>query len=412
MIGFRSLALSTLVLCAIGAARSDVAGADKPSPKGKPSPKFVEPRQPDAQILERWHRAGASHGWLREGRHLPDEPIRPDEPFGFQFPVFVPEKLADLPDLDEPFAIVFESTGRENPGEGPPRWDPAPKLAALRPLKHLAVLRIEGIGDAGLAALADLPQVRSLFLSGTYTDEGLKHLARLTSVTKLHLTYPALGAGFEVNVTDAGAKELARMQQLESLNLYSTHITDAGLAHLATLPKLRSLHLSHASITDDGLRTLWKSKTLEELELAGCKISDRGASILANYSNLRTLDLRANALTDASVESLARLPKLESLDLSANKITNAGLKTLEQFPQLQCLGLEDNKKITVRGLMQLAHLKHLKRLESFGPVTEWDWMTVSRVLRHLQLGQPQIIPAGIQNEGRVRFAPNPAPKGR
>jgi hypothetical protein len=42
-------------------------------------------------------------------------------------------------------------------------------------------------------------------------------------------------------VTDKGFKELARVENLSSLNLCGTGITDAGLAELASLRSLASL---------------------------------------------------------------------------------------------------------------------------------------------------------------------------
>ena len=54
-------------------------------------------------------------------------------------------------------------------------------------------------------------------------------------------------------VTDAGARQLARFQQLHTLRLSGTAVTDAGVKDVARLRRLQWLNLESAPIGDDGI---------------------------------------------------------------------------------------------------------------------------------------------------------------
>ena len=61
------------------------------------------------------------------------------------------------------------------------------------------------------------------------------------------------------------------MKQLAELNLFGTQITDAGLKDVAKLEKLSVLWLNNTRITDAGLKEVIKMKQLKGLGLCGCK---------------------------------------------------------------------------------------------------------------------------------------------
>ena len=70
-------------------------------------------------------------------------------------------------------------------------------------------------------------------------------------------------------VTDADLAKLARLPQLQSINLAYTKITDQGLEHLAPLKNVKVLNLYYAeSVTDQGIAHLKHWKNLEYLEPA------------------------------------------------------------------------------------------------------------------------------------------------
>ena len=65
------------------------------------------------------------------------------------------------------------------------------------------------------------------------TDEGLKEVAKLQKLNHLSLAYN--------KITDEGLKEVAKLEELDEL-CCANQITDAGLKEVAKLQKLRILN--------------------------------------------------------------------------------------------------------------------------------------------------------------------------
>ena len=74
-----------------------------------------------------------------------------------------------------------------------------------------------------------------IFRSPKITDAGLRSLATLTKLERLHVQAP--------NVSDAGIAELAEIETLEDLGVEDAQITDAALEPLGRLPNLERLVL-------------------------------------------------------------------------------------------------------------------------------------------------------------------------
>ena len=88
-------------------------------------------------------------------------------------------------------------------------------------------------------------RLRAKKLTGELTN------ADLANVIQLNLT----GA----KITDAGLKDVAKLQKLEWLFLSNTQITDACLKDLAKLQNLTILRLNYTQITDAGAAELKKA---------------------------------------------------------------------------------------------------------------------------------------------------------
>ena len=106
------------------------------------------------------------------------------------------------------------------------------------------------------------------------TDAGLRELAGLKNLSTLDLAW--------TNVTDAGMKELAALKNLSTLDLSATKVTGAGMRELAALKDLTNLYLrgprSHMavppaparkpSLTDSGAKGLAALESLTTLDLS------------------------------------------------------------------------------------------------------------------------------------------------
>ena len=82
-------------------------------------------------------------------------------------------------------------------------------------------------------------------------------MAKLQKLTNLSLP---------TQITDAGLKEVAKLQNLEELNLFRTKITDAGLKEVAKLQQLTRLNLQGTKIFNAAVAELKKA-------LPNCEIS-------------------------------------------------------------------------------------------------------------------------------------------
>jgi len=217
--------------------------------------------------------------------------------------------------------------------------------------------------DAGLAAVAGLPELRSLGLSRVQriTPAGWKALAAAPKLEELVLESSAIG--------DAGFKELAGLKMLRDLKLKGTNLTlagtgpifggwkqlrtldasdtkldDAGLAATAQAKGLTSLKLHSVAITDDGLKGLAMLVKLQTLSLEGCeKITGTGFVHLGDLRLLETLSLADSPIGDAGLKEIAWLRNVKVLDLDRTKISDEGLRVLATPRGLEELSLQETQ---------------------------------------------------------------------
>ncbi|MEN6575917.1 MAG: hypothetical protein ABFD90_06195 [Phycisphaerales bacterium] len=269
-------------------------------------------------------------------------------------------------------------------------------VAHLKNLKNLKVLELASpIGDEGVRHLADLPDLRrvasinltadsartlaafrnlksvDLFLTDRYAPKAVSALAALASLEELRFTGSAVGASFsdadlaaleplghlkrlllppgEIDVTDEGMVSIARLRQLEYLNLGMARVTKRGLNQLNGLTNLRTL----------GVRVLPEAKpAIDEIPLN-----------LSSLTDLKTLDLCGLALQDADLVSLAGMGNLEWLTLSG-PLTENSLWHLRELSALKFLTISSISCSSGEGLAQLAGLKKLGDLTLSGRITD------------------------------------------
>lgn len=225
--------------------------------------------------------------------------------------------------------------------------------------------------------------------NGLMTDDALARISELNFVTRLRL-------GGSRELTDDGLLHLARMPQLEQLDLSEYpggKLTDRGLEVLRHLPNLRKFHMTwQAGITDRGIANLRFCERLEEVDLMGSPtgdgviealqgkrklrrfstgrlVTDEGIPLLHNFPLLKTADddgarlLIDGPFTNAGLAALAGLEGVFELDLfwHVNRITTDGFAHLLKLPNLQVLGC-DGKLSDDVAMAHIAAMPRLKRL--------------------------------------------------
>ncbi len=212
-------------------------------------------------------------------------------------------------------------------------------LAAL-PLSSLELHALDdpdprhALSDAAVAALAGQPTLVHLALAGArIATRGAAALGTLTRLRRLRIP--------SSTISDHQADDLPR--GLRSLCLaHCTGIGDAACAAIARMPDLELLDLASTRVTGAGLRAVLALRQLAHLDLSFLELGDRALTALADLPTLRGLSLGfAGGVTDRVVDTLETLRNLEVLDLSGSAITPAGIERLARMPQLRDLGVSD-----------------------------------------------------------------------
>jgi len=141
-------------------------------------------------------------------------------------------------------------------------------------------------------------------------------------------------------INDVDMIGLARLPDLEKLDLSHTRISDEGMLNLKPAPKIRELKLYYSEwITDQGLTAIKEWKHLRRLDVRGTRISDGTLEIVSRMPQLEALDIAHTEVTDVGLDHLITLVNLKELSLGRGRLSNAGLVMLRMLPQLTYLDL-------------------------------------------------------------------------
>lgn len=223
----------------------------------------------------------------------------------------------------------------------------------IAPRRHLT----DGEWDHLIAVMKER-RISGLDAGGLMTDEVLGRIAALDHVTSLTL-------GGSRQLTDDGLRHLARMPQLQHLDLSEYpggRLTDRGLDVLRHLPDLRHFEMT------------WQSG-----------ITDKGAANLRFCDRLEHVNLMGSPTGDGAIHALAGKPHLRRVS-TGRLVSDAGLAALHAFPWLKTwqggsppFAMKDDEDkgghllvdgpFTDRGLASLAGLEGVVELDLFWHVT-------------------------------------------
>ena len=310
---------------------------------------------------------------------------------------------ADAFDITEARSLIARSHGfgswpalaeAVSSGQTPPAYSINHRDGRMSPRRLLA----PGDWDTIIGVMKD-QRVTSFEANGQMTDEALKQIAGLEHVTSLTL-------GGSRQLTDDGLLQLARMPQLEHLDLFEYpggKLTDRGLEVLRHLPNLRTFNMSWQSgISDAGAANLRYCEKLEIVNLMGTATGDAVISALRGKPNLHRFHT-GKLVTDAGLPLLHDIPgfktwqaerRADSADPDDEPthlqidgpFTNQGLAHLGGLDGLYGLDLFWNaKRITSVGFEVLTRLKNLSSLACDGAICDDEAMrhiaTIPRLLK-------------------------------
>jgi hypothetical protein len=206
---------------------------------------------------------------------------------------------------------------------------------------------------------------------------------------------PALDANGLMN--DEALARVAALDFVTSLNLGgSRELTDDGLLHLARMPQLELLNLSEypgGKLTDRGLEVLRQLPNLRKFEMTWqAGISDRGVSNLRFCDRIEEVDLMGSPTGDGAIEALQGKPGLRRFS-TGRLVTDAGVPLLHHFPLLKTAAGQEAKllidgPITDLGLAALAGLDGVFELDLFWHV---DRITTDGFVHLIQLPNLSVL---------------------
>jgi len=223
--------------------------------------------------------------------------------------------------------------------------------------EHVILLAVP-IGDAGARSLASLSELTTLDISSNNIGaEGVRALASLTNLTSLVLSSNSIGA--------EDARALTALTGLASLDISANRIGDEGARALTSLNGLTSLNVTRNNIGDEGAKALASLTGLASLDISSNKIGAVGARALASLTGLTSFRLSFNSIGDEGARALTNLIGLTSLSLINNGIGDEGAGALTSLTRLASLDISSNSignegasaLATLTGLTSLALLK-------------------------------------------------------
>ena len=152
------------------------------------------------------------------------------------------------------------------------------------------------VDDAAVRRLVPLmerlPHLRAVeFRDTSITDKGLEPLARLRTVRRLFVRSSAGDKAVPIRLTDAAFERIAKLPNLEVLEISNGTINGEGCRHLRSLSQLRVIDLRRTDVDDTTLEYLEDLPQLREVVLWGTRISDEGLAHLAKLPNLEEVYL-------------------------------------------------------------------------------------------------------------------------
>lgn len=143
--------------------------------------------------------------------------------------------------------------------------------------------------------------------------------------------------------TDETMIEIAKLSNLEELNLFETEVTDVGVKRIGRLSNLRWLWLAETRITDESLIEIGKLKNLKVLCINGSTITDAGVTHLQGLSKLQHFRLIGTLISDAAMPTVRNLVSLTELELTSSNVSDQGLMKLVAMPKLTYIGLSGTR---------------------------------------------------------------------
>jgi Leucine-rich repeat (LRR) protein len=299
------------------------------------------------------------------------------------------QHLANLPHLESVKGLA-------------PRADAARVLPAFRNLKVLDVNWVippmgTPVPPEVVAAVGQLHSVEDLsVMGGQWSQEDLLVFGKLTNLKRLRL-------GMDDDFGDPVLAEIAKLRNLEHLNLSGGTVSKRGLNQLQGLTKLQTLGVRTYSPTepqiDETPLALSALTSLKTLELTGLDLRNVDLASLMSMCDLEWVVLGGGTLSEVGLQHLRNLVSVKHLTIRGLDCqTGAGLTWLA--------GLENAASIRLHGRITNVALDHLGGLPSLSGLNiETDEIIRPETVARLRERLPAIMSIKVEEPWRPDAAP-------
>jgi formylglycine-generating enzyme required for sulfatase activity len=239
--------------------------------------------------------------------------------------------------------------------------------ARLGRFPTLRTVRLAGspLTDVGMQAIAKLERVVDLSLRGCdqISDSALSGLKTMRFLERVDLRQTDVGA--------ETAAALATLPSLRDLQLSGSQFDDDAMRAICECVSLRNLTIEGdgVTITDAGLDTLWRLVNLRELSIVAPSIKGKSLAVLAELPELQRLRIASPNLSPVVTDHLAKLPSLEVLtigDRSSDAAQDLLLKDLSKLSRSETL-----RQVTLVGDGDWWTNEALESIRRLNPSIEW-----------------------------------------
>jgi len=274
-----------------------------------------------------------------------------------------PRRRLTAADWDEFISVIRERRIPAVDANGMMTDDALARIAGLDFVTSLSLGGSRELTDDGLLHLARMPQLESLDLNeypgGKITDRGLEVLRHLHNLRKFEMTWQA-------GITDRGVENLKFCDHLEAVNLMGSPTGDGAIAALQGKQKLRSFSTGRL-VTDEGIPLLHQFPMLKHAAEQGAKLlidgpfTNSGLAALAGLDGVFELDLfwHVTGITTDGFVHLIRLPNLQMLGCDGRLSDDVAMEHIAAIPRLKRLRIQESVA-TDDGFVALARSRSIE----------------------------------------------------
>jgi hypothetical protein len=213
-------------------------------------------------------------------------------------------------------------------------------LGKLSDVKRLRLWMNDDFGDTVLAEIAKLRNLEHLDISGkAATKRGLNRLNALTNLRALSVKMRLNGE----SGVDETPLDLSGLTKLKGLTLNGFALEDADLASVAVMRDLEELTLENGPPSERGLVYLKDLAKLEHLHIGGLTCTTgSGLAHLAGLESVSYIRLRGR-ITDAALRQMPILPELWLLTVETEEIIEPETveKLCDRLPAIQGINVSE-----------------------------------------------------------------------